>query len=240
MMCGAIQAALFPEVFSLSWKIWFAAIFMPLLAWCVGFFVPMLFCQDIHQRTAIAYEVSVQNIALAISIVTIAYDNAKEASYYSQFIILYAAFQIVFGVGLSLVYNTVYRYQSKSTFCHQWSRYKKAKADAPKVSIKQVSVNGTVLESSEGGMTPSESYSNRAYRGSSFNLASIESDQTGAGFVPDGTTSSTTDLVTMNSAVDLLPAGSSGLDRVQDKITADPAENTEDSTPRISIIVGDE
>lgn len=186
-----MQGALFPEVWALPWTVWFGAITMPLIAFFIGFFVPFIFCLDRAQRTAIAFEVSLQNIALAITIITVAFPNAEEASHYSQYVILYATFQIVFGTTIAVLFRIWFRYQSKTTICHQYARWKQQKQAA---TMTTMTTNGETLKEDPEHLHKSESFSKMSYTGSGLDL-----DKQGAGFIPDGRTSSSTALVRMDS-----------------------------------------
>jgi hypothetical protein len=212
LCCAVIQGALYPEVFNLSWKVWFSAIMMPLLAWSVGFFLPILFRQDLAQRTAIAFEVSAQNMALAITIVAVAYDDAEDASYYSQFIILYGSFQIAFGVALSLIFNFVFRYKERRTLCHQFSRSRNRQSSSP--GLQSVSTNGTTMTQLDSPEEPVR------YTGSSLDLTVMGSDMSAK-------VNSTTQLVEMDGIQNQQPVGATN--------DTDTRENG-----KVSVIVGDE
>ncbi|ELU03907.1 hypothetical protein CAPTEDRAFT_216306 [Capitella teleta] len=170
LTCAAIQSALFPEVFDLSWTVWFCAVMLPIIAWLIGFFVPLIFKQGLPQRVAIAFEVSAQNMALAITIIAIAYDTAEEASFYSQFVILYGSFVMVVGVTISIIFNLIICYRARSTPCHQYTRNKEQKEKGTKPDIKRVTTNGTTLtvDEDDSGQLPT------IYRGGSFQLSSTE------------------------------------------------------------------
>ena len=186
---------------------------MPLFAFALGFLAPWMFCLDLPQRTAVAFEVSLQNVSLAITIVTVAFPNAEVASYYSQYIILYGAFQIVFGVTISMLFQMYFRFKSKTTPCHQYARWKSNSAEAQNPDLQTVTANGTTLKQDvdSAGMTKPESFSNMAYTGSSLSLTHMDSDRTGTGFVPDGQVGSSTQLVRLDSVdseIDFSPNGS--------------------------------
>lgn len=198
LVAAVIQGALFPEVFNLDWSVWFAAISMPLIAFCIGFFVPWIFCLDQPQRTAIAMEVSLQNVSLAITIVTVAFPNAETASFHSQYIILYGAFQIVFGVGLSLMFQLIFRYYEGTTPCHFYSRWKQAKEKSLTPDLQQVTSNGaTIREDPANAATEPQGITNMTYRGSSLDLTQV--DDLGCGFAVTGKVNSTTELIRMDS-----------------------------------------
>ena len=202
LVAGIIQGALFPEVFDLDWAVWFAAITMPLFSFLVGFFIPWMFCLDHPQRVAIAMEVSLQNVTLAVTIVTVAFPNAEVASYYSQYIILYGAFQIVIGTGLSILFQTIIRYFEKRTLCHRYIRWKEEKSKALTPDLQQVTTNGNTLrEDPANAPQPPQGLTNMTYTGSSLDLPQMETDVTGSGFVPDGKVSSTTELIRMDSTM---------------------------------------
>ena len=209
---GAVQSALFPEMWELDWRVWFAAITMPLFAFLLGFFGGWIFCLDRPQRTAIGFEISLQNVSLAITIVTVAFPNAETASYYSQYIILYGTFQIVLGVGLVILHNSFFRYRSKTTICHQIVRWRNRKKETQRPDLQTVTANGTTLQSGQSSDIPkSESIINMAYTGSSLSLTHLDSDKTGSGFVPDHQVGSSTQLVrldSVDSTIDLLPNSS--------------------------------
>jgi hypothetical protein len=177
---------------------------MPLIAFAIGFLVPWIFRLDQPQRTAIAMEVSLQNVSLAITIVTVAFPNANVAAFYSQYIILYGTFQIVFGVGISVLHQAYFRYHEGTTPCHYYNRWKQDKETANNPHMHVATINGsTIQEHPENTPQPPQGLvdgiKNAAYKGSSLDLPQLESDANGSGFVSGGQISSTTELIRMDS-----------------------------------------
>ena len=72
----AIGSYLYPEVYSLSWRLWLAAALLPALALTVGYIAGSVFCMAHASRRTIALEVGCQNSALTITLITLSYDES--------------------------------------------------------------------------------------------------------------------------------------------------------------------
>jgi len=59
----------------------------------------MILCQGHKQRLAVGFETGVQNTALALTVIAFTFEDSFEKSYWSQFILIYTTFQLVFGIG---------------------------------------------------------------------------------------------------------------------------------------------
>jgi len=100
---GVVQGQLYPELFDLGWEAWFGGITMPLIGFLIGFILALIFCQGHPQRLAIGLETGVQNTTLALTVVAVSFPNSYEASYYSQYIIIYTTWQVVFGIAAVII-----------------------------------------------------------------------------------------------------------------------------------------
>jgi len=96
---GFIQNKLYPELFDLRWTAWFGGITLPVIGFVLGFIFAMILCQGHKQRLAVGFETGVQNTALALTVIAFTFEDSYEKSYWSQFILIYTTFQLVFGIG---------------------------------------------------------------------------------------------------------------------------------------------
>ena len=70
----AVGSYLYPEIYTSSWRVWLAAVLLPLIGLAIGYIASSIFCMPQASRRAIAIETGCQNAALCVTIITISYD----------------------------------------------------------------------------------------------------------------------------------------------------------------------
>ena len=108
LVAGIIQGRLYPEVFEASWRLWFAAIIFTPMGFCLGFLISSIARFKYHIRRTIGIETGIQNAGVALSIIAMTFQGAETARY-SIFPLVFAAFQMVSGFALVIVYRIYFR-----------------------------------------------------------------------------------------------------------------------------------
>ena len=112
LCAGIIQRQLYPDMFLLSWKVYFGGLGQPLLGYGLGMTLGAISRRNIKEMRTIAYETGMQNVGLALTIISLSYTGLQR-NYLSQYPLIYAIGQMVVGIGAVIIHRIVFAVRDK-------------------------------------------------------------------------------------------------------------------------------
>ncbi|XP_070542075.1 ileal sodium/bile acid cotransporter-like [Ptychodera flava] len=101
--------------FDMSWKVWLAASTLPMGGFCFGYILSSIFRLDATKRRTVALETGLQNVILALSLITLSYPNSEEQIEMLMVPTLFGPFMTTEAIAFVVVYRCVTRCRRKST-----------------------------------------------------------------------------------------------------------------------------
>lgn len=109
----SIQFYLYPQMFKADWKLWFAAILLPIFGLVVGYIGSLVTCLSHKQCRTVAIEVSSQNVALCMTIIFISF-KLNEATKIIMFPLIFGVFNVLVLVIVAIICMVTFYFRKKN------------------------------------------------------------------------------------------------------------------------------